>query len=185
MNFDQGEIRIGSGKKGNSAHFHMLCLDATLPDPRAMLGWSDLTKHDQGIAQTLYESYRSARSGDADVQAPKRQRQARLPRSIQMQLPWASSAQSAEFLSIDAAQEAPTAEDTTASPPALPTLAADDEGSNLDDADDLPPGGWGPPGQYGLVGARNLGPATGTHRRHDGPRAARPHLPRRAVAEPG
>ena len=149
-NFSQGEIRVGSAAAGNKANFHMLCLDAALPDVTQMTGWNDLTRHEQGTAQTLYSSHRSARGGDAEVQAPKRPRQTRPTRSVQMQLPFATPAQASAILRADLDAAAPEDSDpeaahdsTAATPLPLPTYtAADallDEDSDLDDVDNLPP----------------------------------------------
>ena len=88
-NFDQGELRLGSAA-GNKSQFHMGCLDADLPPVEGMAGWDSLSPHEQGQAHSQYTAFRTTRGGDAESAAPKRARQERPTRQIQMLLPFAS-----------------------------------------------------------------------------------------------
>ena len=149
-NFDRGDFRIGSASAGNKASFHMMCLDAALPPVEQMCGWDTLSEFEKGNARTLYASYRSIRGGDAEVQAPKRSRQERPTRSVQMQLPFATQAQAQAILVADLDARPEGADGTRSSAsrsllaeihvPTLPaTDALADEDSDLDAVDDLPP----------------------------------------------
>ena len=100
-NFGHGDIRVGSAAAGNKASFHLLCLDAALPPVEQMVGWGDLSEYEKGTTRTLYASHRSARGGDAEVQAPKRLRQERPTRSVQLQLPFATPTQARAVLHAD------------------------------------------------------------------------------------